>query len=80
MIPRSQKSAKALRNYDVIKVENQKNRDFGKNGHQNQNFAIKVLNDRFSSGFLLIKKGNDNSNMPCKFQLHSMHIFFKMAA
>ena len=30
-----------------------------------------------SPGFLLIQKGNGNSNMFCKFQHHSMQIFFK---
>ena len=32
-----------------------------------------------SPGFLLIQKENGNSNMFCKFQHHSMQIFFKMA-
>ena len=44
-----------------------------------QNFAIKVLNIISSPGFLLIQKENGNSNMFCKFQHHSMQIFFKMA-
>ena len=44
-----------------------------------QNFATKVLNNRFSSGFLPIKTGNDDSNMSFKFEFYSMHIFFKMA-
>ena len=44
-----------------------------------QNFAIKVLNIRISPGVLLIQKENGNSNMFCKFQYHSMQIFFKMA-
>ena len=42
-------------------------------------FAIKVLNIGNLSGFLHIKKGNDGPNIPCKFQLNSMYIFFKMA-
>ena len=33
----------------------------------------------FHRDFLLIKKGNGDSNIFCKFQLHSMQIFFKMA-
>ena len=44
-----------------------------------QNFAINVVNMRISPGFLLIQKENGNSNMFCKFQHHSMQIFFKMA-
>ena len=44
-----------------------------------QNFATKVLNNRFSSGFLPIKTGSDDFNMSFKFEFYSMHIFFKMA-
>ena len=29
--------------------------------------------------FLLIRKENGNSNMSCKFQHHSMQVFFKLA-
>ncbi len=43
-----------------------------------QNFAKKVLNIGISPVFTFVE-GNDNSNIPCKFQLHIMHIFFKMA-
>ena len=52
---------------------------FSENKAKIQNFAIIVLNIRISSGFLLIQKENDNSNMFCKFQHHSMQILFKMA-
>ena len=34
---------------------------------------------RISLPFWLIKKGNSASNISCKFQLHSMQIFFSMA-
>ena len=44
-----------------------------------QNIAFKVLNIRISPGVLLIQKENGNSNMFCKFQHHSLQIFFKMA-
>ena len=44
-----------------------------------QNFAIRVLNIRISPGFLFIQKENGNSNRFCKFQHHSVQIFFKMA-
>ena len=56
------------------------NYDFLRKIGKNSNFAITVLNIRISPGFLLIQKGNGNSNMFCKFQHHSMQIFFfKMA-
>ena len=44
-------------------------------------FDINVLNNRILPGFLLIQKGNGNSNMFSKFQHPSMQIFFffKMA-
>ena len=41
------------------------------------NFAIKVLNIGISPSFLHKKEENGNSNIHCKFQLHSMHIFFQ---
>ena len=45
-----------------------------------QNFAIKVLNIGLSPCVLLLQKENENSNMFCKFYLHSMQVFFfKMA-
>ena len=37
----------------------------------------KVLNIGISLGFLLIKKGNSDFNILCKFQLHSVQISFK---
>ena len=37
----------------------------------------KVLNTKFSSGFRLIKKGNGDSNILCKFHVHSMELFFQ---
>ena len=37
----------------------------------------KVINIGISRGYLLIKKGKGNSNILCKFQLHSMQIFFQ---
>ena len=61
----------------VLKIE--LNCDFLRKIGENSNFSIKVLNIRISPGFLLIQKGNGNSNMFCKFQHHSMQIFFKMA-
>ena len=40
-----------------------------------QNFAMKVLNIRISR-FFVIQRENGNYNMFCKFQHHSMQIFF----
>ena len=57
-----------LLNYDVIK-----NTIFQEKYVKIQNFAIK---DRIFTGFLLIKKEIGISNVTCKFQLHSMEIFF----
>ena len=47
----------------------------------NENFkkiAIKVYIYRNFTGFLFKQKEKDNWNRFCKFQLHSMQIFFKM--
>ena len=49
------------------------------------NLKIAIIKSRYKSSeyqnftdfFLLIQKGNGNSNMFCKFQHHSMQIFFK---
>ena len=46
---------------------------------KNSKFCYKSSDIRISPGFLLIQKGNGNSNMFCKFQHHSMQIFVKMA-
>ena len=82
-IPKWVQSAKALRSYDVIKIcrtwklrfSEENRRKFQK---KNQHFAIKVLNIKISPRFWLIHKENGNSNMFCKFQHHSMQIFFKI--
>ena len=83
-IPKWVQSATALRSYDLIKTcRTWKFWFFAKNRRKLkkiQNFAIKVLNIRISQVFFwLMQKENGNSNMFCKFQHHSMHIFFKMA-
>ena len=69
--------------YDVIKhCGTCKLRFFVKNIGENSKiskFCYKILYIGISQGFLLIQKENDNSNMFCKFNLHSMQIFFKMA-
>ena len=80
-IPKWVQLAKALRSYDVIKTcRTWKLRFFWVKNRRKfkkiQNFAIKVLNIRISPGFLLIQKENGNSNMFCKFQHHSMQIYF----
>ena len=49
--------------------ENSKNSKFRYKSSEYQNLPC----------FLLIQKENSNSNMFCKFQHHSMQIFFKMA-
>ena len=60
-----------------MKIE--QNCDFLREIGENSKFRYKILNIRISPGFLLIQKVNGNSNMFCKFQHHSMQIFFKMA-
>ena len=45
----------------------------------NSKFRYKSSEYQNFTGFLLIQKGNGNSNMFCKFQHHSKQIFFKMA-
>ena len=53
------------------------NYDFLRKIGESSKFAIKVLNIRILPSFLLKQKENDNSNMFCKYQHHSMQIFFQ---
>ena len=82
-IPKRVQLTKALRSYDVIhkdmldlKIE--LNCDFLRKIGENSKFRYKSSEYQNFTGvfFLLIQKGNGNSNMFCKFQHHSMQIFF----
>ena len=55
------------------------NCDFLSKIGENSKFRYKSSEYQNFTGFLLIQKGNGNSNMFCKFQHHSMQIFFKVA-
>ena len=46
---------------------------------ENSKFRYKSSEYQNFTGFFAYKKESGNSNMFCKFQLHSMQIFFKMA-
>ena len=56
------------------------NCDFLRKIGENSKFRYKSSEyQNFTGFFAYIQKGNGNFNMFCKFQHHSMKIFFKMA-
>ena len=65
---------------DMPDLKIELNYDFLRKIGKNSKFRYKCSEyQNFTRFFLLIQKGNGNSNMFCKFQHHSMQIFFKMA-
>ena len=82
-IPQWVQSARALRSYDVIKHAGLENcdilRKIGENS-ENSKFCYKSSVYQNFTGCFAYTKGKGNSKMFCKFQHHSMQIFFfKMA-
>ena len=67
---------KALRSYDVMKHGGPENWQYIVKIDENS-FYSKLEFHRFFFFFLLIQK--ENNNMFCKFQLHGMQIFLKLA-
>ena len=80
LIPKFWKSANVWRHNDVFKYGRPQNADFQGNIGQNWIFAKRAPNiGIFTRFFFIIKEGNGVSKMFCKFQHHTMNIFFKMA-
>ena len=82
-IPKWVQSTKALRSYDVMKTcWTWKLRYFAKKiGEKSKKSKGCYKSSEYQNftRFLLIQKESGNSNMFCKFQHHSMQIFFKMS-
>ena len=79
-IPKWVQSAKALRSYDIIKTieKIELNCDFLRKIGENSKFRYKSSKyQNFIGFFAYTKEKNGNSNMFCKFQHHSMQIFFQ---
>ena len=79
-IPKWVQSTKAIRSYDVIKTcRTWKLRFFAENRQKiskNSKFRYKSSEYQNFTGCLVYSKGKWYSNMFCKFQHHSMQIFF----
>ena len=65
-----------FRNQSFYELDFGENCDFSRKIGEYSGFCKKVLNIGISPFFCIYKR-NGNSNKPCKFQLHIMHIFFE---